>query len=258
MKKFTCVIVDDEPEGADIINSFIKKTPFLETILLTHNPLEAFAYLQEHEADVLFLDIEMPQMNGLDVAKLLQHKNLHIIFTTAYSQFALEGFELNATGYLLKPITFDRFLKAMQKLFKLTGPEAIDKARPPMADEFILVKTNVRNQFRKILFKEIYYIESERNNTVFLTETGKIETPHALGELIEKLPAVFFMRVHKSFVISLSNIAKIDKSHVYIKAKSFDKEGSGKNIEKAISIGNTYSKPLEEYFKQSIMDKQGE
>ncbi len=262
MSILRCVIVDDEPEAVEIIKIYVEKTPFLETAFYTNDPLEAFMYLQRHTADVLFLDIEMPSMNGVELAKLLQHTPTKVVFTTAYSHYAVEGFELSAVDYLLKPISFERFLKATQKIYKnhpaLVAPPASEPTpvavAPEAAEDFVLLKTSVRGQLVKLFLKDIIYIESQRNNTIFITDTSQTETIYSLKEIEDKLPKNLFCRVHKSFIISLQKITRFDNAHVYMRTRQNTREGI-RETEKPVSIGDSYRGLLQELMQARIIEK---
>lgn len=199
-----CLIVDDEQGAVDILRQFVEKTPFLQLVASTTNPVEALRIVATQPVDLVFLDIHMPQLSGLEVMPLLTGK-CQVILTTAYSEFALKGFELEALDYLLKPIAFERFLRAAQKALKAQAPPA---ALPP--DDYIFVKTESKGRMRKVAFGEIVYVEGLKNYVSICTEQERIITLLNIKDLQERLPPAQFMRVHKSYIVSLTKIKALD------------------------------------------------
>jgi DNA-binding LytR/AlgR family response regulator len=202
-----CLIVDDEQGAIDILSQFVAKTPFLELVASTTNPVEALRLVATQPIDLVFLDIHMPQLSGLDVMPLLTGK-CQVILTTAYSEFALKGFELEALDYLLKPIAFERFVKAAQKALKAQAPPAPPLALPP--DNYIFVKLESKGKMRKVSFEDIVYVEGLKNYVSIYTEQERIITLLNIKDLQERLPAAQFMRVHKSYIVSLTKIKALD------------------------------------------------
>ena len=204
----SCLIVDDEQAAIDILSQFVAKTPFLTLAGTTTNPLEALTMVAARPVDLVFLDIHMPQLSGLDVLPLLRGK-CQVIFTTAYSEFAVPAFELEALDYLLKPIAFERFLKASQKALKAQAPVTLP-LQPAVPDDYIFVKGDSKGHMRKVAFNDIVYVEGLKNYVSIYTEQERIITLLNIKDLQERLPASRFMRVHKSYIVSLDKIKALD------------------------------------------------
>ncbi|MBV8253312.1 MAG: response regulator transcription factor [Chitinophaga sp.] len=215
MRVLKCIVVDDEPLPLELLRDYIGKTPFLELAGVFSNPLEALAVLRSQPVDLVFLDIQMPELNGLQLTELLGD-HIKVILTTAYREFALEGFELNAIDYLLKPISFERFLKAATKaLHAIPSPAEV----PVLAVEtaaFIFVKT--ASKLQKVILEDILYIEGLKEYVAIHTTNGKVITLQNLKKLEAALPAKSFIRVHKSFIVAINKIESIERNRIYINA----------------------------------------
>ena len=205
-----CVIIDDEQHAIDLLSAYISKMPLLHLQFSTTSSIEAFQYVQGHRTDLIFLDIHMPELDGMQFLRLLKGKS-KVILTTAYSEYALEGYEHDITDYLLKPIVFERFFKAVQKA---TDHLTItSKEKPVFAHEtsnendFIFVKTGGRNKIVRIVLKEIDYVEAMGNYVFIHTGTSKILTLLTIKELEEKLPVQQFTRIHNSYIVPLNKVA---------------------------------------------------
>lgn len=208
MKQLNCMIVDDEPLAVEIIEEYIKKVPWLNCVTTSDNALTALSHLEKNGIDLIFLDIQMPDLSGIKLAELLNNK-YNIIFTTAYHQYAVQGFELAAKDYLLKPISFERFLKAVQRI----QPSA--EKEEEAANDFMFVKSDYK--MKKIKFSDIQYVEGMKDYLRVVTRTEKIMTLMSFSKLMGLLPAQDFARVHKSYVVSLHAIEAIEKSKVSLK-----------------------------------------
>lgn len=213
--KLKCIIVDDEPPATRILKSYVEKISFLEEVGIFNDSLKALEFLNSNKVDVIFLDIQMPQLTGLQISRIIS-KDIKVIFTTAYPDFALEGFELNATDYLLKPIAFERFYQAATKLIEepKTESETINNS-----SDFIFVKTDGKNKFQKLLLEEILYVESLQNYVCIHTKKQQIITHSSLKNIIESLPERNFIQIHKSYVIALKQIESTDSFSVFINDK---------------------------------------
>ncbi len=194
MQKLKCVVIDDEELARQLILSHIEKVDFLEAINDFENPIEAIPLIKSSSIDVIFLDIQMPEIKGTDFARLLGNK-IQVIFTTAYSEYALEGFDLNAVDYLLKPITFDRFLQSTQKLKLTSAP-----SQEIEGDNHITIKSGY--DLYKVSFSSIIYIESDSEYVIYHTGDKKIMSNQSLKELLTRLPKEQFMRIHRSYIIN--------------------------------------------------------
>ncbi|WP_405607385.1 LytR/AlgR family response regulator transcription factor [Polaribacter sp. Asnod1-A03] len=215
-----CIIIDDEPLALEILEDFISKTPFLELVASCSNGFEATSVLQEKNIDLIFTDIEMPDFSGIDIIKSLDNKPM-FIFTTAYSHYAVEGFNLNAIDYLVKPIPFHRFLKAAtraQNFLKLKIEEETPATIQEKANDFIFVKSEYENL--KINLDDIRYIESLKDYIKIYTGKEKpILTLSSLKSFEEKLGKLNFIRVHKSFIVSLKHIYSVQRNRIIIEDK---------------------------------------
>ena len=201
-----CIAIDDEPIALDVINAHAGKVPFLDLRRTFVNAIEALTYLQTEPVDLIFLDINMPDLTGLDFAQVVGNKSL-IVFTTAYPEYALQGFELSALDYLLKPIAFGRFLQAANKAYERLSSDA--KKSP-----FVFVKDGY--DWVRINLEELHYVESEGNYLTFQETGKKTLTRMTIGEAVGMLPTDQFMRVHKSFIVALDRIEKIERHQLTI------------------------------------------
>lgn len=235
-----CIAIDDEPLALEVIERFSAKVPGLELIRTFQNPVEAVGFLQNESVDLIFLDIQMPDLTGIQFLQSIQAKPL-VIFTTAYSQYAIESYELDAVDYLLKPILFDRFLKAVnkaQQLFKTRQqtPGAASNGESQL-DDFLFIKSDTR--FFKVNFEDIMLIEGMRDYIAVHTPGQRILTLMSMTKMMEKLPAADFMRVHKSFIIGLQHISLIQNNRVIIGEKEIPVSNSYKEDFLAFVEGRT-------------------
>ena len=213
------IIVDDEPLAQEVIETYISKFPALKLIAKCNNAIEAFEALNSHTIDLMFLDIQMPQISGVDFLKTLSNPP-QVIFTTAYSEYAMDGYELNVVDYLLKPISLDRFAKAVNKAIAQGQQQEENEDKLPTTSEaadYIFVKAD--KKLIKIRFDEIHYIEGLKDYVILHTPNGRIVTLQTMKSLELKLPSDIFMRVHRSFIVNLSNISVIEGNTVHINKK---------------------------------------
>ena len=228
-----CLVIDDEPLAIEILARFIKKVPFLELVETFENAVEASTYLQHDKVDLLFLDVQMPDLNGLQLLQSLSEKPL-VIFTSAYSQYALESYSLDAVDYLLKPILFERFLKAVNKAQKLHQIQAPGSEIIGEEDDFIFIKSDTR--YFKINYADIQYIEGMRDYVAVHTPGQKILTLMSMTNMLDNLPTGDFMRVHKSYIVGLKHISMVQHNRIKIG-------------EKEIPVSNTYKEGLMKYIE---------
>jgi DNA-binding LytR/AlgR family response regulator len=227
----TCIAVDDEPLALDILKKYIAKIYFLELKGTFTDPFEAKKMLDENAVDLVFLDIQMPDINGIEFSKIINKKNTAVVFTTAFSEYAVEGFNVDAIDYLLKPIEYDRFLKSVYK-----AKEYIDYlTNQELQEGYIFVKSDY--QMVKITIKDILYIEGLDDYIKIYLPQKSVLTLMTLKTIAQKLPSKEFFRVHRSYIVPITKIENISKS----KIKIGDKE---------IPIGVSYS---ESFF--ATMDK---
>lgn len=191
MEKLKCLVVDDEELARALLENYIAKLDFLELVGSAEGPVEALNLMRETKVDLLFLDIQMPEIKGTDFAKMIPSET-QIIFTTAYSEYALEGFELNALDYLLKPITFERFLKAVNK--------AKTKDETKTTEDTLTIKSGY--DLHKIKYTDIRYIESDSEYVNYHTTNKKIMSNQSLKALEKVLPSSLFIRVHRSYIVN--------------------------------------------------------
>ncbi|MCG9791691.1 LytR/AlgR family response regulator transcription factor [Flavobacterium algicola] len=198
-----CIVIDDEELARKLIESYVTKIDFLTLVGTYENPLDAIDILKSEQIDVVFLDIQMPQIKGTDFAKLIP-SHTKIIFTTAYSDYAIEGFELSATDYLLKPIGFDRFLTAVKKV-KVDSPATVDT---------ITVKSGY--DLFKLKFDEITHIESDSEYAIFHTANKKIMSLQSLKSLEKTLDPSIFIRVHRSYIVNKTKVTGLKSRYLHL------------------------------------------
>lgn len=237
----SCLIIDDEQGAIDILKNFVEKTPFLKLIHSTTNPVEAISFVQNQKIDLIFLDIHMPQISGLDFMKVVQGKS-KVILTTAYSEFALEGFENEALDYLLKPIPFERFLKATQKALNATPFASPALPAVEKQDDYIFVKTENKGKMIKINFNEIIYVEGLKNYLSIYVKDERIITLLNMKDLEERLPQKHFMRVHKSYLVSMDKIKAVDGNQIILK-----------DMKAYVPLGETYRTPFFNALQEKMM-----
>ena len=230
MDKYSCIIIEDEPLALEKTRDFVNKVPFLQLSATFDNALTGLAYLNNNKVDVLFLDINMDELTGIELLESSKI-NSQVIITTAYQEYALKGYELQITDYLLKPFTFNRFLQAVNK-----AQENIVKRSTDAQPEFIFVKTE--NRLEKIMIDEILYIEGMRDYLKIHTTTKKIMTLQGFSEFEKLIPSNLVCRVHKSYMVSLNKIESIERSRIKI-------------ADQLIPISDTYK----EVFFQHINNK---
>jgi len=204
------VIVDDEPLAREGLMGYVREVDFLTLAGVCENPLELIPIMDQQEIDLIFLDIQMPKMSGIDFLKILQKPPM-VVITTAYPSYALEGFQLNVLDYLLKPVTFERFFKAAAKArdyHRLLTKE-------PVETDYFFIKCG--NKYEKIPFADILYIEGMQNYVNIFTTKGKFMTILSLKSLEENLNKSLFMRVHKSYIVATAQIEGIEGGEIFIR-----------------------------------------
>ncbi|MCF8243346.1 MAG: LytTR family DNA-binding domain-containing protein [Melioribacteraceae bacterium] len=222
--KIRCLVVDDEPLAANVIKSYIEKVDMLELVAICSNAVETFNKLNSSKIDLIFLDIKMPQISGMELMKSLTNPP-QIILTTAFRDFAVESYEHGVIDYLLKPISFERFLKAIGKITLNQQSASILTAPEVSKQEFIFVKSNKKQV--KVALDKILYIEGLKEYLQIITTTEKIISYLSLTYMIEKLPSDKFIRVHRSYIISINKIKSYSAAEITMPGKT-------------IPIGNHY------------------
>lgn len=210
-----CVIIDDEPLAREGLMSYVKEVDFLDLIHIGENPIELINVLNKEVIDLIFLDIQMPKMNGIDFLKVIQNPPM-VIITTAYPSYALEGFRLNVLDYLLKPITFDRFVQAAHKardyqvLLQKTSPD-----KETQKDDYFFVKCE--SKYEKIYFDDILYIQGLQNYVAIHTQKARYVTLLTLKNIQENLDPGLFIRVHKSYIIAITKIDSVESHEIKVR-----------------------------------------
>lgn len=221
------IIVDDEPLALDVLETYISQIPEINLVGKFNNAIDANKRLSEGDIDLAFMDIQMPQLTGIELMRSLTNPPM-VIFTTAYPEYAVEGFELNATDYLLKPISFDRFLKAINKV----NEQAKSTVAVPHED-YIFVKAD--KKLIKVHFKDILYIEGLKDYVMIKKDDGRIVSLQTMKSLESKLPSDQFMRVHRSFIVNLECMNALVGNSI---------ELTEKGVTKMIPIGKNYKEDL--------------
>ncbi|MBC7872642.1 MAG: response regulator transcription factor [Ferruginibacter sp.] len=235
-----CIIVDDEQHAIDILLHYVKQTPHLDLVASFTNPIEALQLMGRQKIDLVFLDIQMPELSGIDFIKAIHGKS-KVILTTAYSEFALEGYDLYVVDYLMKPIRLPRFLAAVQKAVEQINPG--NEIYPePAQDDYIFVKTESKGKLLKINLADIDFIESMKNYMAIHRGGQKTLVYTSMKELEERLPKKQFIRVHKSFIIPISRITGIEGNLVRLK-----------NVTAEILIGESYKAELMEIIRGKMI-----
>lgn len=199
-----CLVIDDEPPAREVIRRYIEQVPTLQLAGECANAMQAFAILQQQQVDLMFLDIRMPQLNGNDFLKTLKNPP-KVIFTTAYSEYALEGYELDVADYLMKPVLFDRFLKAVNKVYQQTiKPEAPANTEERKSESFVYFRAD--RKMVKVMLQDIFYIESMKDYVKVFTANGMIITKQSISSVEAMLPEKEFIRSHRSYIVSARHI----------------------------------------------------
>jgi len=235
-----CLIVDDEPLARNLLKDYIGKVSYLTLVDSCSNPLAALDILNKKSIDILFLDIQMPEITGISLLKTL-HKKPLVILTTAYSQYALEGYDLDVVDYLLKPITLERFLRAIDKIKQRVSASPVVESEPRTNDialPFVFVKDGTK--LVKIMLDDVLYVEGLKDYVTIHTKEKKVITLQRLKSLEDQLPADKFIRIHHSFIIAIAAIDVIHKSEVQIGGAT-------------IPISDSYRKNFREFIERNQM-----
>jgi two-component system LytT family response regulator len=211
----SCVIVDDEPLARSLLKDYVSKVPSLKLVEVCSSPVAAMEIIQQQPVDLLFLDIQMPEITGISLLKIMKKKPM-VVLTTAYSEYALESYELDVVDYLLKPITFSRFLQAVDKVNSRINASSTqtEKVIPNASQPFIFVKDGTK--LVKVMWADIQYIEGLKDYVTIHTKQQKVVSLQRLKSLEEQLPPDQFIRIHNSFIVSLHAIDTIHKNEVHI------------------------------------------
>lgn len=220
MSTIKCLIVEDEELARDLLEKFISKVPHLELVAKCENPLKAMPILMESTIDLLFLDIQMPELTGVEFLKMLPNRPT-VIFTTAYPSYALEGYQLNVTDYLLKPFSFERFVQAVNKASEVIRLKALDNANGTLSiteeasKNYMLIKSE--HKVLKVKYANIRYIESMREYAAYHTTThGRVLSLKTLKKLETELPSTEFIRIHKSYIVNIPLIEALEGNMILL------------------------------------------
>ncbi len=226
MEKYNCIIVEDEPLAAEVLEDYIRQVPFLNLKCICPDAIFAMEVLQKQKIDIMFLDIHLPKLKGLDFIETLKNPP-QVIITTAYREYAIEGYELNVLDYLVKPINFNRFLKAVNKIKKPNAHDVLISRDSPAPAERPHLFVNVNKKMVKVFLDEILFIESRKEYISIVTKEKSFITKFQLGEIEEQLSDNNFIRVHRSFLISKPKIDAFSATEIEIAGQQ-------------IPIGRTY------------------
>jgi len=214
--KIKCIIIDDEPLAAEVIETHLKEFPNMELLSKFTNPLEALSIIETGEIDVVFIDINMPKMNGLDFIKSID-KSPYFVITTAYREYAVESFDLDVLDYLVKPVPFTRFLKSINKISQKFISDRPEDLTPTAEKSFIFLK--VDKKLIKIKFEDIFFIESLKDYIKVFTKSGDYLAHKSLSGITEELPSNQFLRLHRSFTVALDKIQALEGNSVMVSDK---------------------------------------
>jgi two-component system LytT family response regulator len=233
-----CLIIDDEQHAIDVLEHYIRQTGSLNLVAGLNNPLDALQILQEKKIDLIFLDIHMPQLSGIDFIKAI-HQRYKVVLCTAYPNYAIAGFDLDVLDYLVKPIPLPRFLQTVRKALDSLGMN-----KPAEPNDFIMIKTELKGKMLKIDLGEIHFIEGMKNYVAIHHGTGKTLALLSMKELEDRLPANNFMRVHKSFIVSLQMITAIEGNSITLK-----------NNKTTILVGESYREKFMTILKEKLIGR---
>jgi DNA-binding LytR/AlgR family response regulator len=205
--KLKCIIIDDEPVARKILQEFVGEIDYLELVGQAENPLKATTLLNDHAIDVIFLDINMPKINGIDFLKSSK-TSASVIMTTAYAEYAVEAFGLDVLDYLVKPIAFNRFVKACNKAKEISGMKKTTLNPPDTTDDHFFIKCN--NQIEKVYYRDLLYAEAMLNYVMLHTSSKKLMVYNTIKSLEEQLPSKIFIKVHKSYIVNRNKITSIE------------------------------------------------
>lgn len=231
----SCMIVDDEQHAVDLLSQHVNQTSFLQLAFATTNPVEAINILQQQPIDLVFVDIQMPELSGLDIIKAAQGRS-NFIICTAFAEFALNGYEHDVVDYLLKPVTYARFIKGVSKAMNVLSKESRNDQQATA--DFIFIKTEMKGKLVRISYSDIDYIEGMKNYVAFHTGKEKKLALLNMKFLEETLPASRFVRVHNSYIVPVSDITLIEGNELVLKDSTI-----------RIPIGVTYKENLLEVLR---------
>lgn len=211
-----CVVLDDEQHAIEVLVAHIKETPSLNLVCATTSQQEAAMVVNSEAVDLVLLDIQMPRITGIDFLQIIRER-CHIIFCSAFAEYAIDGFEHDVVDFLLKPIGYGRFLKAIGKVQKLVQEANAMVITENDTPDYMFVKNGVKGRALKVSFNELQYVEAQKNYVVFHQSTGKIITYMSISEAVSRLPARQFMRIHRSFIVRLDQVTAVEGNIIRLK-----------------------------------------
>ncbi len=245
--KIRCIAIDDEPLALNKMKNYIGKVPFLDLVATFNNGIDAISFIKDNKVDLMFLDVQMDELTGIQMLETLKERP-KVILTTAYDSYALKGYELDVCDYLLKPISFERFLQSVNKIFDLLSNKnhesvklSSETGQENKKEKFVFIKTEYRMQ--KVNFDDILYIEGMKDYLLIRTITEKIMTLQNFRKMEELLPPDNFIRTHKSYMVAINKIESIERNRIKIK-------------DKLIPIGDTYKKAFSDFFEKNNLKLQ--
>ncbi|MCX2432663.1 LytR/AlgR family response regulator transcription factor [Pedobacter sp. GR22-10] len=238
-----CIIVDDEEHAIEVIQHYLKPVSAIHILATFTHPIDALSFLSRNPVDLIFLDIHMPEISGIEFIQSIQHQDIQVILTTAYKEFATNGFDLNVVDYLVKPIPLPRFLQAINKAQNLINSKnnngsMIDRHQ----DDYFMVKTEAKGKMLKINIAEIDFVEGMKNYVAFHHNGIRTLALLTMKDVEDRLPKTQFIRVQKSFIVALNKITSIDGNRIILKGISAE-----------ILIGETYRKDFLDMMKQKLL-----
>jgi two-component system LytT family response regulator len=237
-----CIIVDDEEHAIEVIQHYLKSVAAIQITATFTNPIEALSFVNNNKVDLIFLDIHMPEISGIEFIQTMKNRDMQFILTTAYKEFATEGFDLDVVDYLVKPIPLPRFLQAIAKAQKIINSKNTTVNIPQKDDDYFMVKTEAKGKMLKINIAEIDFVEGMKNYIAFHHNGIRTLALLTMKDVEERLPKAQFIRVQKSFIVALNKITSIDGNRIILKGISAE-----------ILIGETYRKDFLEIMKQKLI-----
>ncbi len=244
----TCIIIDDEEHACQLLKSYVEKLPSLQLKAMFNNAIQALDYLQQETVDLIFLDIQMPELTGMQVLPIINSRQ-KVIITTAYTEYALQGYEHDVVDYLLKPIAFERFYKAVHKALDIPNHTVLPKLAETEKEQekLIMVKTNTKGNYTKIDVDDIYFVEGLKNYISIYTTQDRIVTLLNVKDLEQQLPVSKFVRIHKSYIVNIFKIQTIEGNQIIL--------GDMEKNQKKVPIGVTYKETFFQKMDRYIMGK---
>lgn len=237
-----CIIVDDEEHAIEVIQHYLKPVVVIKIVATFTNPIDALSFLSSNAVDLIFLDIHMPKISGIDFIQTINNRDVQVILTTAYKEFATAGFDLDVVDYLVKPIPLPRFLQALTKAQNIINIKKNNVHSSQLSNDYFMVKTEAKGKMLKINIAEIDFIEGMKNYIAFHHNGIRTLALLSMKDVEERLPKIQFIRVQKSFIIAVNKITSVDGNRIILKGISAE-----------ILIGETYRKDFLEMMKQKLL-----